>query len=71
MPLARARGIPSQETILAISNLDVLDEDGRAVTFGGLFEKQNLIAIFIRTPHPIAIPVPFLCALHRSFLVCS
>ena len=48
MPLARPGEIPSQEAILAVSKLDVLDENGRAVTFGSLFEKQKTIAVFIR-----------------------
>ena len=51
MPLARPREIPSQETILAVSKFDVLDENGRAVTFGSLFEKQKTLAVFIRTLH--------------------
>lgn len=48
MPLTRTREIPSGEMILALSNLDVLNENGRAVTFGSLFEKQKTVAIFIR-----------------------
>lgn len=54
MPLAGPRGIPSQETIIAVSDLDVLNENGRAVTFGSLFEKQKTIAIFIRKRCPAA-----------------
>lgn len=72
MPLARPREIPSQEAILAVSQLDVLNENGRAVTFGSLFEKQMTIAIFIRTRHLATVSLPFLtCAFRRSFLVCS
>lgn len=55
MSIARPREIPSQEAILAISKLDVLNEDGRAVTFGSLFEKQKTIAIFIRTSRLTAV----------------
>lgn len=51
MPLARPREIPSGEMILALSKLDVLDENGRAVTFGSIFEKQKTVAIFIRKRH--------------------
>jgi hypothetical protein len=52
MPLACPREIPSQETIRAVSELDVLNENGRAVTFGSLFERQKTIAVFIRTCRP-------------------
>ncbi|KAF9649459.1 hypothetical protein BDM02DRAFT_3142497 [Thelephora ganbajun] len=48
MPLAKPREIPSQEIILAVSELDVLGENGRAVTFGSLFEQQKTLAVFIR-----------------------
>ena len=54
MALAGPREIPSQETILAVSGLDVLNENGRAVTFGSLFEKQKTVAVFIRTYCPVA-----------------
>lgn len=65
MSPARPREIPSRETILAVSELDVLDENGRAVAFGSLFEKQKIIAVFIRTSPPahdslaIFLRVPF------------
>ena len=54
MPFAGPREIPSQETILAVSELDVLNENGRAVTFGSLFETHKTIAVFIRTCCPTA-----------------
>jgi hypothetical protein len=49
MPLPGPREIPSQEKILAVSELDVLNENGRAVTFGSLFTKEKTVAVFIRT----------------------
>jgi len=48
MPPAGPREIPSGEVVLALSKLDVLDENGRAVTFGSLFDEQKTVAIFIR-----------------------
>ena len=61
MPLARPGEIPSQEAILAVSKLDVLDENGRAVTFGSLFEKQKTIAVFIRAYRPAVVsPVSYM-----------
>ena len=59
MPPGR-RVIPSREAILSVSQLDVLDENGRAVTFGSLFEKQKIVAIFIRTSPPHKILFAFL-----------
>ena len=68
MSIARPREIPSQEAILAISKLDVLNEDGRAVTFGSLFEKQKTIAIFIRTSRLTAVqPLSYACSLQVIF----
>lgn len=58
MPLASPRKIPSQETILAVSELNVLNENGRAVTFGSLFERRKTIAVFIRASFPTTDP-PF------------
>ena len=54
MPPAITQAIPSREMILAVSKLDVLNEDGQAVAFGSLFEKQKTVAIFIRTHYPTA-----------------
>jgi hypothetical protein len=63
MPLAGPREIPSRETILAVSKLDVLNENGRAVTFGSLFEKQKTIAIFIRTLRRTTVsPLTYMCS---------
>ena len=65
------REIPSRETILAVSELNVLNEDGRAFTFGSLFEEQKTVAIFIRMHRPTTDT----CLSHvyspRSFLVCG
>lgn len=72
MPPARPREIPSGETILAVSKLDVLNEDGRAVTFGSLFEKQKTVAIFIRTCHlTVFLPLSYACSLQVIFGVQS
>ncbi|KAF9783925.1 hypothetical protein BJ322DRAFT_1007767 [Thelephora terrestris] len=60
MAPAGRREIPSQQTILAVSELDVLNENGRAVTFGSLFETQKTVAIFIRH---------FWCARLQSYVI--
>lgn len=62
MVLAKPREIPSRETILAVSKLDVLNENGRAVTFGSLFEEQKTVAIFIRACRLTAVsPLSYAC----------
>lgn len=60
MPLPTQRAIPSREKIEAVSEFDVLDENGRAVTFGSLFEKKKTVAIFIRH---------FWCATCQSYVM--
>ena len=68
MPLARPREIPSGEMVLALSKLDVLNENGRAVTFGSLFEKQKTVAIFIRKRHlAVIFPLSYACSLQVIF----
>lgn len=70
MPLPGPREIPSQEKILAVSELDVLNENGRAVTFGSLFTKEKTLAVFIRTCRHLIVHFPSLtCVLRRPFLV--
>jgi len=72
MPPAGPREIPSRETILAVSKLGVLNENGRAVTFGSLFEKQKTIAIFIRTLRCTTVsPLSYVCSSQVIFGVQS
>lgn len=62
MPAAGPREIPSGEVVLALSKLDILDENGRAVTFGSLFEEQKTVAIFIRERRLITVyPLSYAC----------
>ena len=71
MPPGGPRVIPSREAILSVSQLDVLDENGRAVTFGSLFEKQKIVAVFIRTSLPHRNFFSFLRVLFAGHFWCA
>lgn len=71
MPVTRPREIPSGEVILALSKFDVLDENGRAVTFGSLFERKKTVAIFIRKHHYTVVFSPFLRTLFIGHFWCA
>lgn len=72
MPPTCPREIPSQETILTLSELSVLNENGRAVTFGSLFERQKTITVFIRTYRPTTnSPTSHLHALPTGHFWCA
>jgi hypothetical protein len=42
--------LPSKETVEKAASLEVVDEDGKRVTFGSLIEKKVII-VFIRMSH--------------------
>lgn len=46
------KSIPSDETITATANLQVLDKDGGKIQFGTLFEGEKTIVVFISTSLP-------------------
>ena len=71
MPPSGPREIPSREAILSVSQLDVLDENGRAVTFGSLFEKQKIIAVFIRAGPSTAVSPLFLRVFFTGHFWCA
>ena len=43
--------IPSEEDLIAVGQLPLLDETGRKVAFGSLYEHQRTIVVFIRHFH--------------------
>lgn len=64
--------VPSGDTVQAVSKLDILTEDGRAVSFGSLFEDRKTLAVFIRMRHPSAgFPPSYVCSPQDIFGVQS
>lgn len=47
-PQFDAKAIPSAEDLAKAGELEVLDADGKKVKFGTIFEKEKVVAVFIR-----------------------